>query len=310
MKVLITGGAGFIGSFIVEEVLKRNWQPIVVDNFSAGNPGFISVGIPIYNVDIRSSSLEQVFQDHKPSIVIHQAAQVSVGQSKNDPLNDCQININGTLNLLNLCVKYQVRKFIFASSAAVYGESITVPISEESAQKPISFYGLSKYSAEQYIQLFHQNFGLSYTILRYSNVFGMRQKQSGEAGVISIFVNRMIRKQPIHVFGNGNQTRDFVFVRDVAKANVLAMTSGDQEILNICTNQPISINELISQLQQFADYPLVVHYKDRRVGDIETSYLSFNRAQNLLNWRPETSFEIGLKETVEYFSKELEAETR
>lgn len=300
MKVLITGGAGFIGSFIVEEVLNKGWEPIVVDNLITGNLNFVPNNIPFYKLDIRSVTLEQVFQKHQPTVVIHHAAQVSVEHSRLDPAEDCDVNTVGTINILNLCVKYNVSKIIFASSAAVYGETLALPITEEIQPSPLSFYGLSKYTAERYIKLYHQNFNLPYTILRYSNVFGMRQNQLGEAGVISIFLNRINNNQPLMVYGNGQQTRDFIFVRDVAKANIQAVLLGDNETINISTNLQTSIITLAKELEFASNSIIQLSFMQPRMGDIEKSCLSNRKAQNLLKWKPEVSFSKGIQETVEY----------
>ncbi|WP_075619608.1 NAD-dependent epimerase/dehydratase family protein [Paenisporosarcina indica] len=301
MKVLVTGGAGFIGSFIVEEIIKLGWEPIVVDDLSTGNLSFVPKNTPFYNIDIRSQSLEQVFRMHNPQVVIHQAAQVSVEFSSRQPFTDCEINTLGTLNILKLCAKYKVSKLVYASSAAVYGIAKEVPITENHSVLPISFYGLSKYSAEQYIHLYQQLYGLNYTILRYSNVYGMRQNMHSEAGVVSIFVNKAIKEQQLTVYGDGNQTRDFVFVRDVAKANIQAVTYMGNETFNISTNQPVALNELIAVLQQSLSQPLEIIYADPRAGDIKDSYLSYARAKQLLKWEPQIAFETGINETVEYY---------
>lgn len=301
MKVLVTGGAGFIGSFIVEEIIKKGWDPIVVDDLSTGNRNFLPKSVPFYNLDIRSCSLEDVFREHKPEVVIHQAAQVSVGFSTREPLIDCEINTIGTLNILKLCTKYKVGKIIYASSAAVYGSEKAVPLTEQHPVLPISFYGLSKYSSEKYIHLYHQLHGLNYTILRYSNVYGMRQNPNGEAGVVSIFINQTLNNQRLTVYGDGSQTRDFIFVRDIAKANIQAISYAGNGTFNISTNQPIALNELISELQKSSQHPLDVRYEDQRTGDIKDSHLSFKEAKHILKWEPQISFEAGLKETIEYY---------
>jgi len=301
MKVLVTGGAGFIGSFIVEEIIKMGWEPIVVDDLSTGNLSFVPKSTPFYNIDIRSQSLEQVFRIHNPEVVIHHAAQVSVEFSTKEPLTDCEINTLGTLNVLKLCAKYKVSKVVYASSAAVYGVAKEVPITEEHSVLPISFYGLSKYSAEQYMHLYHQLFGLDYTILRYSNVYGMRQNIHGEAGVVSIFVNQAIKGEQLTVYGDGSQTRDFIFVRDIAKANVQAVTYIGNETFNISTNQPITLNNLIGELQKSSSRPLEIKYTDPRAGDIKNSYLSYDRAKEVLKWEPQVSFETGMIETIAYY---------
>jgi len=309
MKVLVTGGAGFIGSFIIEELIKKGWNPIVVDDLSTGNLEFLPKGVPFYNIDIRSYSLEDIFREHKPEVVIHQAAQVSVGFSTKEPLIDCEINTVGTLNILRLCTKYKVSKVIYASSAAVYGIAKEVPLTEEQRELPISFYGLSKYTSEQYIHLYNQLHGLNYTILRYSNVYGMRQNPNGEAGVVSIFVNQAITNQPLTVFGDGSQTRDFIFVRDIAQANIQAITHGENETFNISTNQPVSLNDLITEVQKPLKYPIEIRYADQRTGDIKDSHLSYERAQHLLKWEPQTSFESGIKETIAYYQNQEGSKT-
>lgn len=304
MRVLITGGAGFIGSFIVEEALKKGWEPIVVDDLSTGNLRFVPKNVPFYHIDIRSESLEHVFRMHNPDVVIHQAAQVSVEFSTKEPLEDCEINTLGTLNILKLCAKYKVSKLIYASSAAVYGAATDMPLTEKHRVLPISFYGQSKYSAEQYIHLFHQLHGLSYVILRYSNVYGMRQNLHGEAGVVSIFVNQTINQQRITVTGDGSQTRDFIFVLDVAKANIQAVAYDESGTFNISTNQAISLNDLLGVLQKSSSHPLEISYAKPRVGDIYESYLSYDKARQLLGWEPQTSFEYGIKETLAYYQNE------
>jgi UDP-glucose 4-epimerase len=301
MKILITGGAGFIGSMIVEEVLKRGWEPIVVDNLCTGNISYISKGVPHYQIDVQSKDLDEVFSTHKPDIVIHQAAQVSVEYSKHHPLVDSDVNIIGTINLLELCVKYKVSKFIFASSAAVYGEAKNIPIKESDELKPVSFYGLSKYTAEQYIKLFHNLYGLNYAILRYSNVYGMRQNHLGEAGVISIFINQIIKNQPITLYGDGSQTRDFIFVRDIAKANIQAIFHGNNRVFNISTGQGTSLNTLINMLGKISKTSIQINYETERSGDIKESFLSFDKAKNVLNWESETSLELGLSETFAFY---------
>lgn len=301
MKVLITGGAGFIGSHIIEEVVRQGWDAIVVDNLSNGHRQYVPPEIPFYEMDIRSQDMEKVFVVHQPDIIIHQAAQGSVDYSKKFPAMDCEINIQGTLNLLQLSVKYSVTKFIFSSSAAIYGDNTMLPINEGQVGKPISFYGLSKLSAENYIRLYGSLHNLKYSILRYSNVYGMRQNTSYESGVVNIFSNQYLQKQPLRVYGNGLQTRDFVFVRDVAKANIQAVKYGDNETFNISSNHPVSINELIKEIKQITGEELTVSYELAKAGDIKESHLNNSRAKALLNWIPTTELREGLKETIHYY---------
>ncbi|GGL58579.1 NAD-dependent epimerase/dehydratase family protein [Sporolactobacillus putidus] len=305
MKILITGGAGFIGSSILDEVLKMGWNPIVIDNLSTGKISHIPDGVPFYQLDVRSPEIKRVFKEQKPEAVIHEAAQVSVGYSEQSPFADGDANIMGTINLLQNCVENRVSKFICASSAAVYGAGDHVPLTEDCPQKPISFYGLSKHTAEQYVRLFGSTFDLNFTILRYANVYGMRQNHSKESGVISIFVNRLIRKRPLEVYGDGEQTRDFVFVRDVAKANIQAILYGDRDTFNISTNCPITLNELIARLKKTACQAAEVSHLNARNGDIRNSSLCNKKAKRLLMWGPEVGLDQGLAETIDYYRDQL-----
>ncbi|TGA98459.1 NAD-dependent epimerase/dehydratase family protein [Sporolactobacillus shoreae] len=301
MKIIITGGAGFIGSTILEEVIKNGWSPVVIDNLSTGSIKHIPDGVSFYNMDVCSPDIERVFSKEKPDVVIHEAAQVSVGYSQKYPLLDSRINVQGTINLMQLCVKYHVAKFIYASSAAVYGTSNRIPLEENTELHPISFYGLSKYTAEQYIRMFSESYGLNYTILRYANVYGMRQNLSKESGVISIFVDRLVKGEPITVFGDGQQTRDFVFVRDVARANVQAVLHGDLDTFNISSMHRITINQLIALLQKLSGRTSEISYQSARAGDIKDSALDNGKARRILQWDPMTEMESGLIETISYY---------
>ncbi|WP_078409070.1 NAD-dependent epimerase/dehydratase family protein [Priestia abyssalis] len=301
MKVLITGGAGFIGSFICEAAIKEGNSVVVVDDLSTGNQKFVHPSAAFYQMDIRSNDLEWVFQQEKPDIVIHQAAQVSVSKSQKGPMFDASTNVLGTVNLLFQSAKHNVQKFIYASSAAVYGNPASFPIREMDELSPLSFYGLSKLTGEAYVKQFHDRFQLPYTILRYSNVYGMRQSMQGEAGVISLFIDRLLKKQSPVVYGSGEQTRDFVFVKDVAKANIMAMRGGDNEILNISTGTECSINQLVSMLKPYKPSALEVRYVSPKDGDIYRSCLDSTKAFTMLNWKAESTFEQGLERTIKYF---------
>lgn len=308
MKVLITGGAGFIGSTILREVISRGWDPIVVDNLSTGKKKNIPKDVKFYKMNVNSPQLDQVFTEEAPDIVIHEAAQVSVGYSQIHPQADCHTNVQGTANLLHECVKHDVSKFIFASSAAVYGANTDLPLKETTTVKPISFYGLSKLTAEDYIRMFSESFGLKYTILRYANVFGPKQNLSKESGVISIFVNRLIHGLNLSVYGDGEQTRDFVFVGDVARANAQAVLLGDNETINVSTNQQTSLNQLIHKLGDLTHAKPKVTYKNQRSADIKDSFLSNRKARTILQWNPVTNLEEGLAKTLDYYRDEIRSE--
>ena len=240
----------------------------------------------------------------RPDIVIHLAAQVSVQQSINSPTLDCDVNIAGTIRILNACVKYKVKKLIFSSSAAVYGTPNSLPIDENHSVLPISFYGLSKLTAERYIQLFSQIYNLKYTILRYSNVYGPNQNLQGEAGVIALFIQHLLDDKSLTIFGDGNQTRDFIYVKDVAYANLLAIERGDNQIFNIGSNTQIPITDLIDTLSVILGKKIKRNFETARHGDIIHSLLLNIKANSGLLWSPKFTLEKGLKETINFFLRE------
>lgn len=299
MKVLVTGGAGFIGSHIVDELLEKKYEVVVIDNFITGHESRIPNGVKLIKADIRES-LDSAFMSEKPDVVIHQAAQVSVANSTLQPLYDADENIMGTINLLNLSVKYNIKKFIFASSAAVYGNPSQLPITENHPPQPISFYGLSKLTAESYIQLFSKFYGLSYAILRYSNVYGMRQDANGEAGVIAIFKEKILSGKNPSIYGDGLQTRDFVFVKDVAKANAAAITYGENGIYNISSNSQVTVLDIIQEFERNSNSHVKPVFCDAREGDIRDSVLSNDKARSELKWSPEDTIRSGLKKTIDH----------
>ena len=296
-KVLVTGGAGFIGSHTVEAFLEAGYNVTVVDNLSTGKfENIASLDVEFFHCDIRDRiGLERVFEASQIDYVVHSAAQVNVGKSIRECSYDAEINIIGLLNLLEFCVKYSVKKFVFSSSAAVYGMPETVPIYEDTEQFPASFYGLSKQTGEKYIELYSKIHGLDYIILRYSNVYGDRQDTDGEAGVVSIFIEKIINKEEIYIDGKGTQTRDFVHVQDVARANVLAIT-GDAKntVLNVSTNNETSIAELANCLKDFSGYKGEILYREKRVGDIERSTMDNGKIRKSLGWEPELDLQKGI----------------
>ncbi|ARI76301.1 NAD-dependent epimerase/dehydratase family protein [Halobacillus mangrovi] len=303
MKVLITGGAGFIGSHIVEELVESHYEVVVVDNLVTGHMKNLPPHVNFYKRDVRRN-MDDIFAKEQPDYVIHQAAQVSVSQSFTDPLYDCEENIVATLNILQSSAKHKVKKVVFASTAAVYGNPSYLPIDEAHHVQPISFYGLTKAHAEKYIHLFAHTHNLEYSILRYANVYGPRQDVHGEAGVIALFIEKLIRGESPVIFGDGKQTRDFVFVRDVARANVAALEHGTNEIFNIGTGQETSINEIVDQLGVSFGRPIQSSLRPARKGDIRSSVLKNDRAQSMLRWEPCYSLQEGLLETVRFYQQE------
>ncbi len=270
-KVLITGGAGFIGSHILDYFKEKGFFCAVVDNLSTGKIENTRNSDVFYNIDIRDEGkLMDIFKEHKFDFVIHQAAQVSVNKSINNPIEDLSINIVGSLNLINLCKKFLVNKIILASTAAVYGEKNSLPIKESDELSPICPYGISKMAMEFYVKCS----GLNYGIFRYSNVYGPRQYQSAESGVISIFCNNIKNKTNHIVFGDGEQTRDFIYVENVAKVIFNYCNSDlNSQILNLSSNTSITINKLISTLNKISEINLPIIYKEPRPNEIIHSRL-------------------------------------
>ncbi|PWW31926.1 UDP-glucose 4-epimerase [Cytobacillus oceanisediminis] len=296
-KVLVTGGAGFIGSHIVDELLKKNYEVAVIDNLSTGKRAHLPDDISFHQIDIIDiDHVENVFSKEQPDILIHLAAQISVTDSIKAPYNDGNINILATINLLECSKKYRVNKIVFASSAAVYGYSESLPILESAALNPLSFYGLSKMCAEEYIRLYSELYSLSYTILRFSNVYGERQNSQGEAGVISIFINQALNKEPATIFGDGKQTRDFIYVKDVVAANVAAIENSLSGTFNISSNSRTAVNEVLSTIEMVTNTEMRRVKQPARKGEILNSQLSNKKALLLLNWKPKYTLVKGLKE--------------
>lgn len=301
MQVLVTGGAGFIGSNIVDQLLAAGHNVIVVDNLSTGKKENLNSRAKFYQLDLRNEDLNEVFAENEITHVIHHAAQIDVQHSIKDPLFDAQNNILAALKLLEMCREYEVEKIIYASSAAVYGEPNYLPIDEEHPIKAMSAYGISKHTPEHYIKMYNQLYGLKYTILRYANVYGPRQDPKGEGGVVSIFVDQMLAEKRPQIFGDGEQTRDFIHVYDIVKANLLALSRGDNILVNISTASRDSVNDLVANLNEILPYNLEPIYEKARPGDIRHSSLANEEAKALLGWTPDYDFKAGLQQTVEYY---------
>lgn len=304
MKILVTGGAGFIGSNIVDALIEQGHEVSVVDNLSTGNQDNLNPHAKFYQTDITDPELAQVFDQVRPEVVIHHAAQIDVQTSLHNPLLDAKINIIGTINILEQCKTFEVRKIIYASSAAVYGPPEYLGVDEVHPLNPISFYGISKHTPEHYIQVYSGLCGLDYTIFRYSNVYGIRQDPKGEGGVICIFLDKLLRGETPTIFGDGEQTRDFIYVKDIVSANMAALNQGSGNLINISNNEQISVNDLLRKMCGIMGKEFSPNYIHARQGDIEHSRLTNLKAIEKLQWQPKYTIDQGLKETYLHYSGE------
>lgn len=303
MKVLITGGYGFIGSHVAERFHQEGYEVIIIDNLTTGKKENVTIKHKSYLLSIEDPKCAEIFKSHTIDVVVHLAAQVSVAKSVANPTADAGANIVGLVNMLNFAATYGVKKFIYASSAAVYGMHEELPITEEMECAPISPYGMSKWSGELYCQKWERLYGLQTLGFRFSNVYGPRQDAIGEGGVISIFTNRLLMEQPLIVLGDGEQTRDFIYVEDVAFAIYRGANSTQSGIYNLSVNEQTSVNRLIEVLD--AIQPVTeVSYKEKRVGDIDHSVLDNRKVMRDLDWSPLYTIEEGLAKTVAHFQKE------
>jgi len=297
--ILVTGGAGFIGSHIVDKLIENTHDVIILDNLTTGNKNNINPKAEFVNADIRDKDLNEKINFKDVEVIIHQAAQINVRSSVENPMHDANINVLGTINILEMMRKYDINKIVFASSGgAVYGEPNYLPVDEDHPITPLSPYGLSKYVGEEYIKLYNRLYGIEYAILRYSNVYGERQDPRGEAGVISIFIDKMLKNQSPIIFGDGNQTRDFVYVGDVAKANLMAL-NWKNEVVNIGTGKETSVNELYKIIANELNYKNEPIYDKPREGEVYRIFLDIKKAQNL-GWIPDVDLKEGIKKVINW----------
>ena len=303
MKVLVTGGAGFIGSHVVDGFIVAGHEVSVVDNLTTGNRRNLNPKATFYEVDLRSPDLAGVFDRVRPELVNHHAAHAEVRESVEDPIYDADVNILGSLNLFQQCVRTNVRKVLFISSGgACYGEPITLPCAEDHPIRPLSPYGAAKAAVELYLFLYRATYGLDYTVLRYANVYGPRQDMLAEEGrVMAIFSQLMLQgRQPI-INGDGEQQRDFVHVSDVVAANLLAMQQGSGQAYNLGVGEPTSINQVFEMIKQLTGFSGERQHGPPKPGEVYRIYLDASKARRELGWQPKVGLEAGLRDTVAYF---------
>ncbi len=303
MKVLVTGGAGFIGSHVVDQYLQQGHQVVIVDDLSTGREANINPGATFYRLDIRDPQLAGIFEKEHPDVVNHHAAQMDVRRSVADPLFDASVNILGSINLLECARRSQVRHVIYISSGgAVYGEPVYLPCDENHPVNPICPYGASKHTVEHYLFMYRQNYDMEYTVLRYPNVYGPRQDPHGEAGVVAIFVGQMLAGQPVMINGDGNQERDFVYVGDCARANLLALEDATgSNIYNLGSGRGTTVNEIFQALKQATGYLHGPGYGPAMLGETRRIFLAADRIRADLEWRPSVPLQDGLGLTVNHF---------
>ena len=306
MRIIVTGGAGFIGSHIVDTYLNEGHDVLVIDSLwehGGGRRANVPERVTFVHMDIRDKNLGRIFHEFRPDIVSHHAAQHSVAISARDPGLDAEVNVVGLLNVLDNCAKVGAKKVIFASSGATFGFPESLPITDRTPQHPTSPYGITKMVAEHYLRFFKEERGLDFTALRYANVYGPRQDPNGEAGVIAIFAGKFLKHEPVRIDWDGEQTRDYVYVKDVARANVDALARGSGGCFVIGTGVKTSVNEIYRMLVEIAGYDVPVKKAEKRPGDVRDAQFDSSLALTLLGWRPQAALRHGMAETYDYFRK-------
>jgi UDP-glucose 4-epimerase len=302
-KVLVTGGAGFIGSNVVDLYIKEGFSVIVIDNLSTGKKENLNKKAKFYQIDLQEKErIKKIFEEEKPDFVNHHAAQSSVNLSMRNPVKDAKINILGSINLFKIAAKHKVKKIIYISSGgAMYGQTKSLPANEKTYPKPLSFYAISKFTAENYLRAMAEENRVPHITLRYSNIYGPRQDPLGEAGVVAIFIGLLLKGKQPTIFGNGKQTRDYCYVADVARANILATEKETRnKAINIGNGKPSSVLDIYKGLKKSLNSEVGAKFGPPRKGEVRDIYLDISLAKKELDWVPKVNLEEGLKKTVEW----------
>lgn len=304
MNILITGGAGFIGSNIADAYKALGHEIVIVDNLTTGKLENVPKGVEFYQMDIRDDGMRDVLAEHKIEIINHHAAQIDVRRSVEDPKYDLSVNVLGTLNLLQAGLDAGIQRFIFASTGgAIYGEQEYFPADEKHPTAPVSPYGITKLTVEKYLYYYHIENNLTYTVLRYTNVYGPRQNPHGEAGVVAIFADKLLDGDQPVINGDGTQTRDYVFVEDVVRANVLALGMEGTDMFNVCTGIETDVNRIFRELNDCAGNPAKELHGPAKGGEQMRSVCTYDKINKTLGWAPATGLDEGLIRTFSYFKE-------
>ncbi|MFA5184206.1 MAG: NAD-dependent epimerase/dehydratase family protein [Patescibacteria group bacterium] len=305
-KILVTGGAGFIGSNLVDALIAARHQVVVIDDLSSGREDYLNPAAKFYKLDIGSPDIAAIFQTEKPEVVYHLAAQIEVSKSMADPVRDNRINALGGLNILENCRQHGVKKIIFSSTGgAIYGDAEEIPTTESFPPYPVSFYGIHKLTFEKYLNCYYQVYGLDYTTLRFANVYGPRQFKGGEAGVIAIFIDNAVKGQASTQYGDGRQTRDFVYVDDVVRALVSAKDITCHGEINIGFGRETNLLDIRKSIEAALGQAIEVKEAPAKPGEQRRSCLNCQRAKSVLNWEPQIGLEEGVKRTIAWAKSKL-----
>ncbi len=303
-KVIVTGGAGFIGSHICDQLIERDFAVAVIDDLSTGKRQNLPPDARFYHTDIRDQAVSEIFAEEKPEYVFHLAAQMDVRKSVADPAYDAEVNIGGTVNLLEAGRAVNLKKIIYASTGgAIYGEPKHIPASENIPVEPLCPYGISKHTVEHYLELYRKLYGMNYTVLRFPNVYGPRQDPHGEAGVVAIFARLMLSGKQPKIFGDGTKTRDYVYVEDIVEANMRALEGGDGAVLNLGWGEQVTDQQIFDGVRDAVGCSSTPEYAPKRLGEVGHIALDASLARKVLGWEPRISLHEGLRRAVQFYRR-------